>query len=298
MDSIRDSMVKRAEDKGFTFFRETTWSSSLKQKDLSKVRDFLSNNFFGNVDVSLVVPMKNENLDLKWVNYYDAGNDMQPCSTLQNKFIPAGSNNIKLTFCYFSEEEEKAKNSQTLYIVNSLRLIFGVPIARELIFVRRFSTKSDAVMSSDVGYASVFITQSLNMFENPPIEGAELINISEEAMILLDKAFLQKYEIERFILMWLAFEALGNDCFKGKNNGKKREWFCINELKSSLINDEVNRLYRIRCDMFKEGKKSSSTMGDECWSLYAILQLAIMKNCPQRDAFLRGYEKKLLAKNI
>jgi hypothetical protein len=293
MDSMRDGMVKRAEDKGFTFFKETIWSSSLKQKDLSKVRDFLLKNFFDNVDVTLVIPENNENLDLKWVNYYDAGNDMQPCSTLQNKFIPAGSNNIKLTFCYFSEEEEKAKNSQTLYIVNSLRLIFGVPIARELIFVRRFSTESDAEMSSDVGYASVFITQPLNLFDNPPIEGAELINIPEEAIILLDKAFLQTYDIERFILMWLAFEAIMNDFFKGRDNGKKREWFCMNELKSSVINDEVFRLYRIRCAMFKEGKKSSSTMSDECWSLYGIIQLAIMKNCPQRAAFLGCFENKL-----
>lgn len=293
MDSIRDGMVKRAEDKGFTFFRETFWSSSLKQKDLSRVRSFLKNNGFDNIDVSVVIPENNQNLDLQWVNYYDSGNDMQPCSTLQNKFIPGGSNNLKLTFCYFSKEEEKEKDSQTTYVVNSLRLVFGVPIARELLFVRRYSVESDAAMSSDVGFASMFDTQSLNMFDYPPIERVDIIDIPKEAVLLLDKAFSQKFEIERFILMWLAFEAIANDCFEGDGNGKKREWFCIKELKSSLINDEVYRLFKIRCDIFKEGKKSSSTMSNECWSLYAIIQLAIMKNCPQRAAFLVGFENKL-----
>lgn len=297
MDIMREGMVRRGEDKGFKFFRETFWSSSLKQKDLPKVRSFLKNNGFENIDVSIVIPEKDENFELQWVNYYNSDKDMQPFSALQNRFIPGGSNNLKLTFCYFNEEEEKAQDSQTEYVVNSLRLIFGVPIAREFLFVRRYSSDSEALMPSDVGFSSIFITQSLNMFDDPPIEGVELINIPEEAMALLDKAFSQKYEIERFILMWLAFEAIVNHFPKGKSNGDKRKWFCKNELDSDVINDEVKRLYSIRCDIFKEGKKSSSSMSDECWSLYALLQLAIMKDCPQREAFLGGYEKILLSKN-
>jgi len=139
----------------------------------------------------------------------------------------------------------------------------------------------------------MFDTQSLNLFNNPAIEGAKLITMPGEAAILLDKSFSQTYPAERFVLMWLAFEAIINS-FPGEGgNGKKRERFFKNDLRSEAINNEVYRLLKLRCDMFKEGKINDASIEQECWSLYAVLQLSVMKDCEQRQAFLSGYEKTL-----
>ncbi len=97
--------------------------------------------------------------------------------------------------------------------------------------------------------------------------------------------------------MWLAFEAIINS-FHGKEaNGKKRESFFKDALKSDVINKEVFRLFKLRCDIFKEGKVSVHNIEKECWSLYSVIQLTIMKDCEQRQAFVYGYEKILSSEN-
>ena len=297
MDNFKNTIIQEWGKEKFSVFRETIWSSSLQQLDLPRVRNFLIKNNIDNVDVSLVIPQKGHNTHrMRWMKYYEKSG--QCISSLKEEFIPDSSNNLKLTFCYSSEEDEQNNKTQTIHTVNTLRLIFGVPIARELLILRHFYNDDNApIRFSDEDFASMFDTQSLNMFDNPAIEDSEVMKIPDEATILLDKAFSQTYPIERFILMWLAFETIINS-FPGEgNNGTKRQNFFKNDLKSDVINDEVFRLFRVRCDMFKEGKIFKLNVEKECWSLYSVIQLTIMKNCPQRQAFLSGYEKILLQNN-
>lgn len=293
MDNFKNTMIQEWGQRGFTVFRETIWSSSLQQIDLQRVRNFLTKNNIKNVDVSLAIPQNNDTYRMRWAKHYERSG--QCISSIREVSIPANSNNLKLTFCYKSKEEEQKYETQTVHTVNILRLVFGVPIARELLIIRHFyNDKNDPVFHSDKDFASMFDTQSLNMFDNPAIEKSEVIKIPEEATILLDKSFSQTYPPERFVLMWLAFEAIINS-FPGKEkNGDKRKKFFKETLNSDVINDEVYRLFNIRNDIFKEGKVSESIIEKACWSLYAAIQLTIMKNCKQRQAFLSGYEKILL----
>lgn len=215
----------------------------------------------------------------------------QCISLMQQVPIPTESNHLKLTFCYTSAEMRHDSRTQTIVVANALRLVFGVPVARELIITRYFSEdKSESEIFSDEGYASLFDTQSLNMFNSPAIEEAELIKIPEEAAILLDKSFAQTYPSERFILLWLAFEAIIHSVIEKGSNGEKRKTFFKDILKSDIANDEVYRLFNLRCAIFKEGQTSDKNIENDCWSLYAALQLLIMKDCEQRRAFLSGYE--------
>ena len=298
MGSFEDKFKKRIIEewgcRGYSFFRETIWSSSLQHADLPKIRTFLAVNDFNNLDVSLVIPPNDDTCRMKWVTHYEKSG--QCISLMRQEPIPANSNNLKITFCYVSNEQRKEKQIQTTLAANALRLVFGVPVARELIFIRHFSNdKNEPESFSEEGFASVFDTQSLNMFENPPIEEAELKPLPEEAAILLDKAFSQTYPAERFVLMWLAFEAIIHSFPGNGENGEKRKSFCLNELQSEVVNTEVYRLFKLRCDIFKEGKISDPHVEQDCWSLYAVLQLATMKDCQQRQAFLSGYEQTLLA---
>jgi hypothetical protein len=292
MESFRVRLVREWRPRGYRFFEETIWTSSIQKADLPKIRTFFQANNFNNVDVSIVNPPDDKTLRMRWNRHYEASG--QCVSLMHNVPIPAGSNHLKLTFGYISDEARQEHRNQIIVAANALRLVFGVPIARELIFDTKFSEeKLDVGISSDVGYASPFDTQNLNMFEVPPIEEAALIAIPEEAAILLDKAFAQAFPDERFILMWLAFEAIMHSHPGRAENGKKREKFFKEELESDIVNREVFRLFQLRNDVFKEGRFSNPQIDQECWNLYAVLQLATMKDCPQRSAFLSGFENVL-----
>ncbi|WNL30179.1 hypothetical protein [Aliarcobacter cryaerophilus] len=292
MDNFKNTIIQEWGERGFSVFRETIWSSSLQQIDLPRVRNFLAKNNINNVDVSLAIPQNNNTSIMRWAKHYERSG--QCISSNRDVHIPANSNNLKLTFCYKSQEEELKYETQTIHTANILRLVFGVPIARELLIIRHFYNDNNTpIFHSDKDFASMFDTQSLNMFDNPAIEESEIIKIPEEATILLDKSFSQTYPPERFVLMWLAFEAVINS-FPGKEkNGEKRKKFFKEILRSDIINNEVIRLFKIRNDIFKEGKVSESIIEKACWSLYATIQLTIMADCEQRRAFQVGYEKIL-----
>lgn len=291
MADYRKRIIDEWKPRGLRFFEETMWSSSLKQSDLEKIRDFLSFNNFSNVDVCLAIPPDNTTQRIRWLRCYQSD---QCVSVAYGVPIPAGSNHLKLTMGFEHAKERDEQHSHSIAAANAIRLIFGVPAARELMLVSHFSDdNSDSGAYSDTGYASPFDNQSINLFESPKIEEAELIHIPQEASFLLNKAFVQPYAQERFILMWLAFEAIVHSFPGNGSNGEKRQKFFARELNSDIVNTEVQRLFKIRNDIFKEGAFPHANVDEECWSLYAVLQLAIMKDCPQRQAFLSGYETTL-----
>ncbi len=297
MDNIKNRIIEEWRDRGFSFFRETMWSSSVQWIDLPRIRTFLTANNFKNIDVSLATPSNDDTYRMRWGRHYQSSG--QCVSLMRQDPIPDDSNHLKLTFCYANIEQRLENKIQTILAANALRLVFGVPVARELIMVRHFSEDTNEPEHfSGEGFASMFDTQSLNMFDSPAIENAELIQIPEEAAILLDKSFSQTYPVERFILMWLAFESIICSFSGEVENGWKRENFCRNDLKSDLVNKEVLRLFKLRCEIFKEGKVFNPKLEKDCWSLYAVLQLAVMRDCPQRRAFLSGYENTLLASQL
>lgn len=292
MDPFKERIIQEWGTHGYSFFSETIWSSSLQQKDLPRIRKFLANAAIDNADVSLVRPPDSATPRQRWSKHYDASG--QCISLLKQEFIVEGSNNLKLTFCYTNSEQQQGGHTKEIHTINILRLVFGVPIARELLLTRNFANDTcQPALSSDVGFASYFDTQSLNFFSNPDIENAKIRQLPAETTILIDKAFSQTFPIERFVLMWLAFEAILSSLPINGSNGEKRKKYFAQELGSQKINEEVHRLFNTRCDIFKQGKFSSDQIEKDCWSLYAAIQLAILEECHQRKAFISGYESTL-----
>lgn len=294
MDPFKERIIQECGAHGYSFFSETIWSSSLQQKDLPRIRKFLANASIGNADVSLVRPADSATHRQRWSKHYDASG--QCISLLREELIVEGSNNLKLTFCYTNREQQQNGHTNEIHTVNILRLVFGVPIARELLLTRSFANDTcQPALSSDIGFASYFDTQSLNLFSNPDIENAKIRQLPAETTILIDKAFSQTFPIERFVLMWLAFEAILSSLPIEGSNGEKRKIYFSKELGSQKINHEVHRLFNTRCNLFKEGKFSIDQVEKDCWSLYAAIQLAILDECDQRKAFISGYESILPA---
>lgn len=208
--------------------------------------------------------------------------------------IPINTNNLKLTIGLESELKNQECQDKTLYIINSLRVIFGVPIAREFMFTSAGSIKNfiNLGMNSELGYVSPFDTQDLNFYED--IEYSKLREMPIDALILLDKAFQQRFSKEPFIIMWVAFEALISALPINGSNGNKRQKYFNDELSSKIVNDEVKRLHEFRGAVFKEAKFRDEDVDTINWSLYAAIQLAMLEDCPQRTAFLKGYEQNIL----
>lgn len=291
----RQKLIEIWKAEGIEHIEESIWSSSIQLENLPRVREFLSINGFNYVDISIVRPSDDSSERMKFRTHYD---EVGQCfSTNYNISIPAFSNNLKLTVGLEQEIKNQEYQDKTVHIINCLRTIFGVPIARELMLITHFDTVNfyNAGASSELGYASKFDTQNLNFYVG--IEYLKLRNVPIDALILLDKAFQQRFPKERFILMWVAFEAIVNSIYPLDQNGNKRIKYFKEELKSEIVNDEVYRLFKIRCDVFKEGKFDYKQFDEENWSLYAAIQLAIMEDCPQRAAFLKGYERTIIERS-
>ncbi|WP_368639589.1 hypothetical protein ABRZ04_11630 [Castellaniella ginsengisoli] len=289
--NFRQKIAEEFGQQGMKFFRETLWSSSLQRVDLPRVRKFLANNGFEAIDVALSLPMDDSAFRMSWATHYLA--DGQCMSTMIQVPIPKDTNHLKLTFGYIDNAMRESSQPQVIVVANALRLVFGVPAARELIQTTLFGENEESATQSDEGFTSVFDTQSINLFTDPSIEDAALIPLPEEAAFLLDKAFGQTYPGERFILMWLAFEAIINAVIDTGSNGRKREEYFRGVLGSDIANAEVHRLFNLRCALFKEGRLiNSNSIEEECWTLYAALQLAVMKESELRRAFLSGFELK------
>jgi len=97
LEGFKNRIIDEWGKQGFSAFRETVWSSSLQQDDLSTIRHFLTNNNVNHIDVSLIVPQDDSTNRMKWVKHYERSG--QCVSSLRQEFIPANSNNLKLTFC-------------------------------------------------------------------------------------------------------------------------------------------------------------------------------------------------------
>lgn len=273
---------------------ESIWTSAIQQKDLDRIRTFLTHNSFNYWDLSIISPSDNSTEIFKWKNYYTQ--EGQCISTNFPITVPAHSNHLKLTVGLESDLKNQECQDKTLEIISMLRLIFGVTIARTLLMVSHYKNiqEINAGYSSELGFASLFDIQTINLHEH--IEFSKTRKIPYEASFLLDTAFQQRFPNERFILMWIAFEAIIHSLptSTNKSNGKKREYYFKEIIGSIIINDEIRRLHNIRSNIFKEGKFPNDDFEKENWSLYAAIQLAILDDCPQREAFTKGYENIIL----
>ncbi len=288
--SAREILIEEWKNTGIQFFEETVWTSSLQLDDLEKVIIFLKNNNYEYFDISLVHPPVDGLGMYKWKYDYDENGHC--ISTIYQLPIPANSNHLKLTVGLIDIHNDQEIQNKTLSIVNSLRIIFGVSISTELVFINQFSINdANGSTSSELGFASPFYNQALNMF--PDIGNVVIRSLPNEASLFIDKAFQQKYPHERFILLWTAFETIINsiETLKGSNGDKRKQYF-ENELDSSIVNNEVFRLFKdVRCQLFKEGDFSTlEDMENNNWSLYSALQLLLMEDCEPRTKFLKGYE--------
>ncbi|MCK7608357.1 hypothetical protein M0D70_02805 [Acinetobacter portensis] len=291
----RKKLISEWGAEGITYFEESIWSSSIMHSDLPRVRDFLKVNNFKYFDISIVRPQDDSIERMKFRTHYSE--DGQCFSTNYGITVPKNSNNLKLTIGLEGEVKNQECQDKTLYIINSLRIIFGIPIARELMQVSNFDSKNYDVAGhhSELGYASKFDIQDLNLYES--IEYCQLRELPVDALILLDKAFQQRFPDERFILMWVAFEAIINSLPNLKMNGNKRQKYFQEELASEIVNKEIIRLRDFRHIVFKEAKFEEAKVEEINWSLYMAIQLAMLSDCPQRQAFLNGYEQYILSRS-
>lgn len=205
---------------------------------------------------------------------------------------PANLNFLKLTFGFHTSEEMEKAEIKASKVVNSLRMMFGIPAAKERQVQSKFS-KDDVVgqETSFQGFASYFDAQGLNLFDVPPIEGAILRPMTDGTATLLDSAFSQHYPEVQFVLMWLALESIINSHAGGGSNGEKRKRYFLIDLGSSAANEEVKLLHNLRNNIFKEANfLPQAHLSMATWSLYWVIQLAILDDCPQRDQFVRGFE--------
>lgn len=292
VENFRDRIIREFKPQGLLHFCEILWSSSLQREDLPRVRAFLAKNNFVGIDVALVIPPEDTSFPIRFIKRYDSSGEC--IATNVPVSMPCGSNYLKLTFGYPSTELRDNNGSKIFVVANALRLMFGVPVARELI-VRHTFGGGEPLMHSEEGFVSLFDTQGLNMFESPPIEGAELNSMPEDAAFFLDKAFSQEFPNERFVFMWLAFEAVVKAVVEKSSNGRAREEFFKNILQSEIANAEVRRLFGVRNEIFKEARVSGLKIDKDCFSLYCALQLIILKDCEQRVAFLSGYEGDIVS---
>lgn len=290
----RKKLINEWGAEGIIYFEESVWSSSIKHSDLPRIREFLKVNNFKYFDISIVRPQDDLTQRMKFRTHYSE--DGQCFSTNYGVTVPINSNNLKLTIGVELGLKNQECQDKTLYIINSLRIIFGIPIARELMFTSLASIENflNVGVSSELGYASKFDTQNLNLYEG--IESCQLRELPVDALILLDKAFQQRFSDERFILMWVAFEAIINSLPNLKMNGNKRQKYFQEELASEIVNQEIIRLRDFRHIVFKEAKFEEGMVEEINWSLYMAIQLAMLSDCPQRQAFLNGYEQYILSK--
>jgi hypothetical protein len=292
MSSMHERIIDEFEKRGLKFFREVLYSSAFQISDLPRVRSLIAENGFDNVDVALL------RLDEGTIHRYFP---MQLC-TIEGQFMqywlavelptPTKLNFLKLTLAFSSEEDMENADFEITKLVNLLRVIFGTPAAKEQQFQGAFS--KDNIAGQQIllkGFASYFDSQGLNLFNIPPIEEARLRPMTKGIATLLESAFTQRYPEVQFVLMWLALEAVVNSFPGGSNNGEKRKRYFLHELGSSAANQEVKRLHDLRGNIFKQGDfLPQKKLSMATWSLYWVLQLAMLDACPQRDEFLKGFE--------
>ncbi|WGH78215.1 hypothetical protein [Jannaschia ovalis] len=222
------------------------------------------------------------------------GPEGRPVSSLSEIAVPENSTFLKITARFLTAQERDLGRVRMLSAANLLRMTFGIPAAREAcLFWRSDEGRSENRWVSDPAYASFFDTQALNLFGDPPIEEAKIRRIPDEAHILIDKALSQRFPEEAFILLWVAFEAIISAFPGNQTNGEKRKRYFKGTLMSNDANEEVRMLHRVRGDLFKEGRADLPELSLAIQSLYCAIQLSILEDCPQRAAFLRGYEAQI-----
>jgi hypothetical protein len=262
---------------------------------LAAVSDLLEqNNLFQNTEVALG-EFTGDVTKVDVVYAYVDGQATQHVTA--RKFTPMGRCLVAF-FGYINESEADRSHFQIDQFANVVRLIFGVSAAFQLVEVTRYAIGSDSASSIIAqGYASRFPIQDINSLWGPDDGRAEIIPLAPEAAILLSSAFKQDYPSDQFIFLWLAFEAIMADRFGSHNGDSRREYF-ENSLGSRIVNDEVYRLFRVRSELFKSGRYNTLSIGEDAWSLYMAIQLAIMEPCSQRTRFLLGYEKYISERDL
>jgi hypothetical protein len=88
-----------------------------------------------------------------------------------------------------------------------------------------------------------------------------------------------------FILLWTAVEVqIGT--------GSARKSFCLNEIRSTEINDELKHLHNLRSECLKEGRLSKIDLFDEL-SLRYISRIAVCAPGPFREKLVRLHIENL-----
>lgn len=295
MASHRQRIVDELGAQGFSFFTEEIWSSAISPQDLDVIRTFLHANRWDNIDVSVISPQDGATTRIRWDTYYNMDGQCLVVP-VETPILPSMMF-LRLVFGYREQQQRDSARPREAIVTSSLRLIFGIPVARELVLTSHFSSDNqNAGHFSEIGYASLFDGQDINVFNSPPIGLAKIKRMTADAAILIDKAFTQKFPTERFVLLWSAFEAVTHELPYPGTNGKKRQKFYQGELGSDLANSEIIRLFNIRNQLFKEGMLEETHSDEASWSLYAALQLMILEAGEQRRSFLMGYEAYIRGK--
>lgn len=271
------------------FLLQAVWSTSLKVSQLHKAKEFLSRNNFLDISVSLV-KSNSENFSKMFIDFHFTDEKSYKLITGSMEFPEESVFLVLETYCS-GKNRLDYEHGRCINAANLLRLAFGSPIARDIVF---FQHKS---LDGEKGF-TLGTEKLITKFDRQElfIDGDELKfrKLSPEVGILVDAALSPTSDTKRFIMLWLAFEAVTNSFpYKG-SNGEKRSHYYKEELGSDIADREVFRLFKIRNDLFKEGVNKEKFLNESNWSLYLALRLGVMEECPGRSSYLKSYEEYII----
>ncbi|MCM2399328.1 hypothetical protein NBH19_24900 [Rhizobium sp. S95] len=152
---------------------------------------------------------------------------------------------LQLCFAISDESQKLEAEDRIVAAANLLRLRFGPGAALELVRSYHWDLLNNAASMATLGQLVTFSgtgKEGYHFFDEGVSSGLHAeggINLKPEASMLIDEAFQASNYSHQFLFLWMALEAQVGD-------GQARSRFCKNELKSTVISEEMKRLHSIR----------------------------------------------------
>ena len=170
-------------------------------------------------------------------------------------------------------------------VINSLRLATGSKIAIKEKHSSLYNIiKKEAVITSN--HETVMPEQGVNGFDGPTIHehlsDLTLIQLKVDAGILFTAAMNANTNWQRFLFLWLCFEA------QTSSDGSVRKKYILEILQSEIINYETKRLRDIRGDL-AHGRIASVTSSD-INSIMGLLRVTCITRENDLKSIVTAYE--------
>lgn len=174
--------------------------------------------------------------------------------------------------------------------VHRIRMTYGISAATEEVQrVRRDVVKDQYSMTDEIGIWGPLVKNDLsNARDLTSLDWREIKELSTEPWIIsaLETAISSRSNETRFVFLWIVLEGILGD-------GKKRQQFFLNELGSSELNDEAFRLFKIRNEVFHNGKLNVGV--PEVMRVLEFIRIAMLPKCALRNDLVQELAKRVRA---